>query len=161
MRALGIALAMVLVTASLGGAGESVDVSVGYAFAQYLQEGGGSAPVGVFASIAKARGTGLEADVAYHRDVEGGVAQNTFVGAAGPRVNLDEGERKPFLHLMGAVRYDSAEGSSDTSFGAVAGGGIDLPAGDTVTVRLGADFQIFFEKKENLKVLRLNVGLTF
>jgi hypothetical protein len=34
-------------------------------------------------------------------------------------------------------------------------------AGDRVSVRLGADFQIFFDEGENLKTLRLGVGLTF
>ncbi len=39
--------------------------------------------------------------------------------------------------------------------------GIDIKAGERVAVRLGADFQIFFDEGENLKTLRLGVGLTF
>jgi hypothetical protein len=65
------------------------------------------------------------------------------------------------VHVLGGPRYDTAEGESNTSWGGFAGGGVDIKAGDHVAVRLGADFQIFFDQGENLKTLRLGVGLTF
>jgi len=143
-------------------AGETVDVSVGYAFSAYLEEDGGSAPLGAYLSVAGARGpVGLELDLAYHRDTFEDIALNTFTAQAGPRFRLGEGRARPFLHVLGGLRYDTVEGESNTSFGGMAGGGVDIKTGDRVSVRLGADFQIFFDEGENLKTLRLNVGFTF
>jgi hypothetical protein len=42
----------------------------------------------------------------------------------------------------------------------MAGGGVDIPLG-SVFVRVGADFQIYFEGDENVKTLRLNAGISF
>ena len=39
--------------------------------------------------------------------------------------------------------------------------GVDVPLGASVYLRLGADFQIFFDNGENLKTLRLNAGFLF
>ena len=39
--------------------------------------------------------------------------------------------------------------------------GLDLKVGDSVAIRLGVDFQIFFDEGEDVKTLRLGVGLTF
>ena len=130
-------------------AGETVDVSVGYALSAYLSVAGARGPVG------------LELDLAYHRDTFEDIALNTFTAQAGPRFRLGEGRARPFLHVLGGLRYDTVEGKSNTSFGGMAGGGVDIKTGDRVSVRLGADFQIFFDEGENLKTLRLNVGFTF
>jgi hypothetical protein len=140
-------------------------VSIGYAFLQYLEEGGGSAPVGAYLSVASAgRTVGIEADVAYHRDSETNFEQtivlHTVIAGIGPRFELGSANAVPFLHLLGGVRYDSIEGESNTAFGGMSGLGVDIPAGP-VFVRLGADFQIFFDAGENFKTLRLAAGLSF
>lgn len=141
-------------------------VSIGYAFSRYLEQGGGSAPIGAYLSVASAgRAIGFEADVAYHRDSEELVGEtivlNTVIAGVGPRFELGSGNAKPFLHVLGGVRYDSVEGESNTAFGGTAGGGVDIPAGSRLFVRLGADFQIFFDEGDNLKTLRLAVGIGF
>jgi len=43
----------------------------------------------------------------------------------------------------------------------MAGLGVDVPAGSSVYLRLGADFQVFFDEGESVKTLRLVAGLTF
>ena len=47
--------------------GRSIRIGIGYAFASYLESGGGSAPSGAFASVASTGNVGFEGDVAYHR----------------------------------------------------------------------------------------------
>jgi hypothetical protein len=90
------------------------------------------------------------------------ITLNTFTAVAGPRFGFaTSGAIRPFLHLLGGARHDRVEGESNTAWGGFAGGGIDIQAGDSVAVRLGADFQMFFDDGENVKALRLGVGLTF
>jgi len=140
-------------------------VSLGYAFSHYLEEGGGNAPVGAYFSVASAgRKVGFEADVAYHRDSEeifgDTIVVNTLTAGVGPRFELGSGKARPFLHVLGALRHDRIEGESNTAFGGMAGVGVDIPAG-RVFVRLGSDFQMFFDEGTNLKTLRLNAGISF
>lgn len=140
--------------------------SIGYAFSQYLEEGGGNAPVGAYLSLASAgRKVRIAADAAYHRDSEDflgeSIVVHTVTAGVGPRFELGSGSAKPFLHVLGGLRYDSVEGESNTAFGGMSGLGVDIPAASNLYVRLGADFQIFFEQGEQLKTLRLAAGLSF
>jgi hypothetical protein len=66
-----------------------------------------------------------------------------------------------YVHVLGGLRYDTAEGESNTAYGGMAGLGVDIPAGSSLFVRLGADFQMFFDEGENLKTLRLTAGISF
>jgi hypothetical protein len=167
MRRLLPSLAGVLALAATAGAAEGpVQVSLGYSFATYLEEGGGTAPVGAYFALSGRKNVTLELDLGWQRDSEDFVGEtftlNTFTAVAGPKFGFaTEGAVRPFVHVLGGLRHDSAEGESNTAWGGFAGGGIDIKAGDRVSVRLGADFQIFFEDGENLKTLRLGVGLTF
>jgi len=143
-----------------------VGVSLGYAFAAYLEEGGGNAPVGAYLSIASTRpGLGFEIDGAWHRDSEDffgdTIVLNTITGMVGPRIGLGTGDVRPFLHVLGGIRYDKIEDESNTAWGGMAGGGVDVPIGSSVSLRLGADFQMFFDAGDNVKTLRLNAGFTF
>jgi len=145
---------------------KKVRVSLGYAFVHYLEEGGGNAPVGGYLSIASAgRTVGFEADLGYQRYSEeffgDNFVLNTFTATVGPRFELGSGRTKPFIHVLGGLRYDSAEGESNTAWGGMSGAGVDIPIGTSVFLRLGADFQIFFDNGENLKTLRLNAGFSF
>lgn len=137
-------------------------VSLGYSFVTYLEEGGGSAPLGAFLSIAGSRNTTLELDLGYQRDSEEGIVLNTLTATAGPRITFGtRGKPTPFIHVLGGVRHDRVEGESNTAFGGMAGAGVDVKSGQGVALRLGADFQIFFDEGENLKTLRLGIGVTF
>jgi hypothetical protein len=159
-------VASVLALAAPAAAGEGgVQTSIGYAFSKHLEEGGRNVPQGAYLSLASGgRPVGIEADFGYHRDSAEffgeSIVLHTLTAAAGPRLALEGGGAKPFLHVLGGVRYDTAEGESNTALGGMAGGGIDIPVG-SLFLRLGADFQIFFDEGEDLKTLRLNAGITF
>jgi hypothetical protein len=137
--------------------------SLGYAYLKTLESGGGSAPVGAYVSLSGAGSTTLEIDGGYHRDEEGGATLKTFTVTGGPRFGFSDyrGGTGPFMHVLGGLRHDSFEGSSSTSYGGMAGVGVDLGTSASVAVRLGADFQIFWNHGENVKTLRLIAGLTF
>ena len=168
---------MVAVAAALGAAPAAaqqdgpLSVSVGYAFAQYLEEGGGSAPLGVYVSLATPGKVAFDLDAAWHHDSEDvgdvsgrSLTVNTFTGGVGPRFNFGGGSARPFLHVLGGLRHDAlglgGEGVSNTSWGGMSGLGVDIGRG-SVALRLGADFQIFFEGGESIKTLRLAAGVTF
>lgn len=158
-------VASLAILAAPAGAQERPRISIGYAFSQYLEEGGGSAPLGAYLSIASAGKVRFEADVAYHRDSEEffgeTIVLNTLIAGVGPRFDIGSGNTKPFLHVLGGLRRDELEGLSNTAFGGMAGLGVDIPAGSSAFVRLGADFQIFFDEGENVKTLRLTTGFAF
>jgi opacity protein-like surface antigen len=143
-----------------------VRVSLGYSFVTYLEEGGGSAPLGAFLSLAGKRNVTFELDLGWQQDSETILGEkitlNTFTATAGPQFSLGSGGKaRPFLHVLGGLRHDRIEGESNTAWGGLAGGGVDIQAGQEIAVRLEADFQVFFDDGENLKTLRLGVGLTF
>lgn len=143
--------------------------SLGYAFSQYLEGGGGNAPLGAYLSIASiGRTVGIEGELAYHRDSEDSeyfpgesFTLHTVTAGLGPRFELGSAEARAFVHILAALRHDSAEFESNAAFGGMAGGGIDIPLGSSVFFRLGADFQIFFDEGENLKTLRVTAGFSF
>lgn len=142
----------------------SVRFSFGYAYAEYLEEGGGAAPVGVYFSVASAASYGLEGEIAYHRDEEEffntNYVLNTFTAMVGPRFGYTTGKAQPFGHVLGGVRYDSFEGEGNGSVSLEAGGGVDVQIGPGAYLRFGADFQMFFDDGEDFKVLRLTAGIT-
>jgi len=162
VRGLLLTVAGALALAAPAAAEGPVQVSLGYSYVKYLETDAGSAPVGAFLALSGRKNLTLELDLGWQRDSEEGVTLNTFTAVAGPKVNFaTEGAVKPFLHVLGGLRHDSVDGMSNTSWGGFAGGGVDIKAGEKVAVRLGADFQIFFDQGENLKTLRLGVGLSF
>jgi hypothetical protein len=139
-----------------------LQVSLGYAFAAYLEEGGGNAPLGAYLSLCGRRSLSLEADLGWQQDSFDGIKLNTFTATAGPRFRLGSGDGvRPFVHVLGGLRHDRIEGNSNTSWGGLAGGGVDVPAGERMAIRLGADYQMFFDQGDNVKVLRLSAGITF
>ncbi len=157
-----LALLSVFVAAPAAAQDKKVRLSFGYAFSKYLEEGGGNTPLGAYLSIASiGRTVGIEADVAYHRDSEEFFTLNTVTVGLGPRFELGSAEAKPFFHALGALRYDRAEGESNTAFGGMTGGGVDIPLGPRAFFRIGADFQIFFDEGESLKTLRVTAGISF
>jgi hypothetical protein len=135
--------------------------SVGYAYLHHY-EGLGNAPVGAFVSLAGGGATTLEVDAGYHRDSEDPFTLETFTLTAGPRFGFGQpGNSAPFMHILGGARRDKVEDQSNTSFGGMAGLGIDIRTSSRISLRLGADFQMFFDHGDNVKSLRLGVGLTF
>jgi hypothetical protein len=167
LAAAALALALLSVGATpVTAQDKPVRLSLGYSFAKYLEEDAGSVPLGFYFSVSSARGSfGWELDLAYHRDSEElfdeSFVLNTFTATAGPKFMFGTGKTTPFLHVLGGLRYDSIEDESNTSWGGMAGLGVDIPIGSSAFLRLGADFQIFFEDDENLKTLRLNAGFSF
>jgi len=164
MRSPAIVAVVLALAAPAGAQDGGVEASVGYAFSQYLEEGGGNAPLGLYVSLASKKRVGFDVDLAYHRDSEELFGEtftlHTVIGGVGPRWRFESGNTRPFLHVLGGLRYDTAEGESNTALGGMAGGGVDISAG-SVSVRLGADFQMFFDEGDNLKTLRVTAGITF
>ncbi len=143
-----------------------VQPSLGYSFVEYLKEGAGSAPVGAFLAVSGRDGLSPEIDLGWQRDTDdppaGSVTLNRYTAVVGARYGFSSsGGARPFLHLLGGARADHARSESNSSWGGFAGGGVDIKAGERVAVRLGADFQIFFDARKSPKTLRLGVGLTF
>lgn len=160
------AVAAAVAAAPAAAQDRSARVSAGYAFLEYLEEDAGNTPLGFYLSLSTAgRKVGFELDLGYHRESEDifdeTLVLNTFTATLGPKFELGSGRTKPFIHVLGGLRYDSIEDESNTSWGGVAGAGVDIPLGSSVFLRLGADFQIFFEDDENLKTLRVNAGFSF
>jgi hypothetical protein len=154
-----VSLVCLAVTAS---AQDGPKISVGYAYLRYLEEGDGSATVGAFVSLAGGGATALELDGGYHRDSQDGSTFETITVTAGPRFAFSSRRNAaPFMHLLGGLRRLRFQGASNTSWGGMAGLGMDVSTAARVALRLGADFQIFFDNGENVKTLRLGVGLTF
>ena len=161
-----LAVALVLACGgSLAAQSTRPHISLGYAFATYLEDGGGSAPFGAYLSLVTASKNGVEFEVAYHRDPETVFGRkfvlNTVTAAVGPHAFLGSGATRPYGHLLFALRHDSFEGATNTSYGAMAGFGIDIPLSAGVAVRAGSDFQLFIDNGSTLKTLRFLGGLTF
>lgn len=154
-----LALAVLTAAAVAPARADEGHVSAGYSFLKYLEDGGGSAPLGAYLSFWSSGNTGLELDLGYHRDSEDGVTLNTFTATGGPRFTVSS-DGNLYLHVLGGLRHDRVEGVSNTAFGGLAGFGLDVPSGN-IAVRLSADFEIFFDEGESLKALRLGVGITF
>jgi hypothetical protein len=140
-------------------------ISLGYAYATYLEDGGGSAPFGAYLSVATASKNGVELEAAYHRDPETLFGRkfvlNTITAAVGPHAFLSSGSTRPYGHLLFALRHDSFAGAGNTSYGAMAGFGVDIPLSPGVAVRAGTDFQLFLDNGDTLKALRFLAGFTF
>jgi hypothetical protein len=136
--------------------------SIGYAFLEYLEDEAGSTSLGFYASLASTRKVGFELDLGYHREsaFEDTVTVNTFTANLGPRFVLGSSNVRPFVHVLGGLRHDRIRDLSNTAWGGMTGGGIDIPLG-SVALRIGADFQIYFEDDDNVKTLRFNAGLSF
>jgi opacity protein-like surface antigen len=62
---------------------------------------------------------------------------------------------------LGGARYDKIESNDNWSFGFELGGGVDIGTGSSVYIRIGVDYQMFFDEGDDLKVLRANAGLSF
>ena len=162
MRKSLLMLASFVCLAATASAQDGPKISVGYAYLRYLETGGGSAAVGAFVSLAGGGAPALELDGGYHRDTQAGSTFETFTVTAGPRFGFSsKTNTTPFMHLLSGLRRDRFQGVSNTSWGGMAGLGIDVSTAARVALRLGADFQIFFDHGENVKTLRLGVGLTF
>ena len=162
MRKSLLMLASFVCLAATASAQNGPTISLGYAYLRSLETGDGSATVGAFVSLAGGGATALELDGGYHRDTRDGSRFETFTLTAGPRFAFSSRRNSaPFMHLLAGLRRVRFPGVSDNSWGGLAGLGIDVSTASRVALRLGADFQIFFDNGENVKTLRLGVGLTF
>lgn len=167
-------IAVLTLLAASASAADGPKVSLGYAFLHYLESGGGNAPIGAYLSGWGPGKTTFEIDLAWHKDereiVEDSTTLtisktlNTFTFLGGPRVILGGKNDQPYFHLLGGARLDKFAGTSNTSWGGAAGLGMDFGTGGQrggTRIRLGADFEMFFDDGENVKAIRLTAGLTF
>jgi hypothetical protein len=159
----GLALLAALLALPASADEKTILTSVGYSYLHYLEEGEKDSSLGGYLSVASARrGIGLDLDLAYHRNKYEPFVIHTVTAGLGPRVNFASGTARPFVHILAAARHDSAAGGSDTHFGGMAGGGVDVPAGSKIFVHLGADFEMFlYDGGGRFKMLRLAAGVAF
>ncbi len=159
---------------------QGAGVSVGYCYLKYLEEGGGGAPLGFYLSLSGRGRTTIEIDLAYHRDTGELVEEadvfdttlQTFTGLAGFKVGPSPsrygggGGTRPYFHALGGIRRDwlsvaDRESQTNNSWGFMTGIGVDLKVGEGFGIRLGVDYQMFFDDEENLKTLRFSGGFSF
>ncbi len=87
---------------------------------------------------------------------------NTYTAVVGLRHGFASSKAvRPFVHVLGGARFDHTYGHSNTAWGGFAGGGVDIKAAERVAVRFAADFQVFYDEYDDLKMFRLGIGLTF
>lgn len=162
MRRMLLMLAGLVPLATAAAAQDGARFSLGYAYLKNVEEGGPSVPLGFYVSFAGSGTTTLELDGAYHRDKDGDFKNEFYTVTAGPRFSTSSrGAAEPYLHLLGGLQHQRFDGFSNTAWGGMAGVGVDIGTGGSVSIRLGADFQMFFDEGENVKTLRLNAGITF
>ncbi len=118
MRRLLLTVAGALGLAAPAAAEGPVQVSLGYSYVKYLETDAGSAPVGAFLALSGRKNLTLELDLGWQRDSEEAFGEsftlNTFTAVAGPKVNFaTTGAVKPFVHVLGGLRYDTANGNSN------------------------------------------------
>jgi hypothetical protein len=179
-RAVGLVGALVLLAVPAR-AGEGLGISVGYSFLHYLETNGGNVPLGFYLSFSGRGKSAIELDLGYHHDTgtltEGDVVFETkldsFTALLGPRFSGGGSGRygqrptaRPYFHILGGLRRDRlsvVHGNSTwtTSWGGMTGLGVDLPLGSALSLRLAADFQIFWDNGQDLKTLRFSGGFTF
>ena len=160
------ALPAVLAAAPAAAQEEAVSVSFGYSGLRYLESRGGHSWIGFYGSVTShGERLGFEADAAYHRDSQKPsgikVVLNSLTAAAGPRFVFEYGDAKPYIHVLAGLRHDRIRGQSNTAFGGMVGGGVEIPAGSDLWWRLGGDFELYFDEVENLNTLRLIAGIVF
>ena len=140
-------------------------VSLGYSVATYLDGEGGAAPFGVYLTLGSPGSLGVEFDMAYHRDtIDFGRDQytlHTTTVMVGPRFAQTSGDSRAFGRALIGGRYDMIESVDNQAWGGMVGGGVDVGLSETTFFRFGADFELFLDEGEQLKVLRLNLGLCF
>jgi hypothetical protein len=129
-------------------------MSIGYAYAQYQEAGLGRVPFGLYSSLASAgRKVGFEADLGYHRHSDDffadapNVVLETLTVCAGPRFERRSGGARPFVHLLGGLRVDRVDEDSNVALGGMMGGGIDIPVGRGLSLRLSGDIQAFLRRR--------------
>ena len=143
----------------------SVRFSTGYALAHYLEEGGGTAPFGLYVAAQGTSEIAFKGEIAYHRDefefFSGDITLHTITAFVGPCLNGDATSAQPFFHLLVGGREDIVEGDNNWAMGGEVGAGVDAPIGSKSFIRIGADFQIFTDDGETVKMFRLTLGLAF
>jgi hypothetical protein len=143
--------------------------SAGYAFADYLEEGVGTSGLGAYLAASSTAPIGPGGELSYHRYSEEyqtlyddySYTLHSYVGMVGAHFNVTSESVDPFVHILFGARHDRSGDESNTALGGEVGGGVDVPAGSSVFVRVGADFQMFFDNGEELKVFRFTAGIAF
>ena len=148
--------------ASAAHAGENKPrFALGYAFANYMEDYGGNAPLGLFFAVQGLEDISIKGELAYHRDSDDYFTLNTFTGMVGPVLNFSSGDAQPFIHLLVGGREDRVEGEGNFAIGGELGAGVDLAINPTTFIRPGIDYQIFTDDGFTLNVLRLSVGIAW
>lgn len=153
-------------TAAQAQTNRAVDVGVAYSFLRITEESGVNMPVGWLVSVA-GRATNVVSivgEVAGNYKSEEGETLRIHTFQAGVRFlarqNPNVTPWGQFL-LGGANASGGCCGESETKFSIEPGGGVDVPVGGRVAMRLGVGFPMVFVEGETFNTFRVQVGLVF
>ena len=157
---------VVLLTAIFGFAGaaraQEPEVGVAYSYARITNGNGTNFPAGFLLSVAGGGRTSpwLVGEIAGNFKSEGNVTLKLWTIEGGVRFFTDIGDGvRPFAQLLIGLGTLRVLGNSANKFSIEPAAGIDLPIGQGIAFRAGVGFPVFGTDGENLKILRMNLGV--
>jgi hypothetical protein len=142
----------------------SVDVGVGYSFFRFTEAEGYNVPFGWLVSVAGPVGDGFSVagEVAGNYDFEEGETLAVHTYQAGPRIGSNRNPNvRPFVQFLFGGATASGGGESDTRFAIEPGGGVDVPAGGRLALRMSVGFPMVFAEGETVNAFRFHAGIVF
>lgn len=146
--------------AQSGGGG---DVAVSYSFLRVLDDGGVNVPAGWLFSAARdvSPVVAIVGELAGNYKSEDGETLGLHTFQAGVRVAARSSLRvRPFAQVMAGVAVASCCGDSEARFVVEPGGGVDIPMGRRVSLRLGVGIP-FTLGDEPTEMVRAHAGIAF
>jgi hypothetical protein len=138
------------------------EVAASYSFARITNGDGLNLPAGFLVSIAGGgrNSPWLVAEIGGNFRSEHGVTLKLFTVEGGVRFfsTSREGVR-PFAQLLIGLASLRVGGGSTNKFSIEPAAGVDLPIGEGIKFRAGLGLPIVVSEGENLKVLRINLGI--
>lgn len=162
-----IAIALVLLAAILGfplrSEAQQPEVGVSYSYARITNGDGLNLPAGFLVSIAGGDRDSpwLIGEIGGNFRSERGVTLKLFTVQGGVRFfsTTNEGVRPFAQFLIGLGNVRTGRGASRNHFSLEPAAGVDLPLTDGIAFRASLGLPILVRDGENLKVLRLNLGI--
>jgi len=137
------------------------ELGVSYSYARITNGNGLNLPAGFLVSIAGGRESPwLVGEIGGNFRSEHGATFKLFTVEGGVRFFADTREGvRPFAQLLVGLASLRARGGSTNKFSIEPAAGIDLPMGQGIAFRAAVGVPIVVTEGENLKVLRINLGL--
>jgi hypothetical protein len=147
----------------------AADLSIEYGFARITNGGGVNMPVGAAATLGLniSDSLAIAGDIRWNRKTEEGVALTLMSFQAGPRLAFRGEGATPYIQALAGLSRTSAGLSdsgfsfsvSETKFSVMPGVGLDIPIGEQLAFRAGADFRLVFTEHEKEKDILVHAGI--